>query len=123
MNSKSIFMIASELIIIVAYSGGSRCSRIIFSIVIPAIIDTVKAIMDITPWNRCNVIFFFLMIFAAGIRIHSRLSFDKNSKNILAGLRISNRSSYSSFNIIEDKTVMIAFVRKIAANPTKESTS
>ena len=63
------------------------------------------------------------MIFAAGIRIHSKLSFDKNSKNILAGLRISSRSSYSSFKIIEDKTVIIAFDRKIAVNPTKESTS
>ena len=63
------------------------------------------------------------MIFATRMRIHSRLSFDKNSKNILAGLRISNRSLYSSLKIIEDKTVIIAFVRKIAANPTKESTS
>lgn len=63
------------------------------------------------------------MIFAAGIRIHSKLSFDKNSKNILIGFRISNKSSYSSLRIIDDNTVMIAFVRKMAANPTKESIS
>jgi hypothetical protein len=55
--------------------------------------------------------------------MQNKISLEKNNRNILAGLRINNKSLYSFFKIIDDSTVITAFVKKIDVNPMRDNTS